>query len=104
MSTSKTKQATKPMTSKKTASASARKRNRRLVNFKEAAGKTIRSIEHKTDVEDGIWTLELKFTDNTLFYFDIDARPRVRAEYMRDDNGDLELLRAYDQKAINECQ
>lgn len=85
---------------KRTVSTAQGTRNRQLVNFKEAAGKTIKSIEHKRDVEDGVWTLELCFTDDTFFFFDIDARPGVRAEYAKDNHGDLEPLRYYGRKTI----
>ena len=73
-----------------------------ITNFKEAVGKTVKSIKHNRDIEEGVWTFELWFTDGTLFLFDIDARPRVRANFMKKEggDGDLESIRQYGRKTV----
>ena len=68
--------------------------------FREAEGKTVESIEHSRDDAEGVWSLTVRFTDQTLFEFDIDARPRVRATYMRDEEGNLEVLGKYGRKTV----
>ncbi len=71
-----------------------------ILAYKEATGKTVEAILHSRDDTEGFWTLEIRFTDKTAFFFDIDARPRVRADYMKDDKGDLRPVRRYGMKTV----
>jgi hypothetical protein len=64
-------------------------------NFKEMKGKIIESITDSRDEDNRVWTLDIRFTDSTAFIFDIDATPRIDADYYRDDGGNLEKIRSY---------
>ncbi len=76
------------------------KHDHQILAYKEAIGKTVEAILHSKDDTEGFWTLEIRFTDKTAFFFNVDARPRVQADYMKDDKGDLRPVRRYGMKTV----
>jgi hypothetical protein len=71
-------------------------------NFTEAAGKTVAFINYVDEDGDGDYQcLEVRFTDGTLFSFDLVPRVRLRALYMESRRGDLDTIRDYGYVAEN---
>jgi hypothetical protein len=63
-------------------------------HFTEAVGKTVARISYIDDAPD--WqSLQVRFTDGTLFSFDLSPQVSVRAEYLESRRGDLEVIREY---------
>ncbi len=71
-----------------------------ILNFTEAVGKTVAFINiHYVKAPE--WQeLEVRFTDGTLFLFDLIPRVHVRVDYGELRRGDLETIREY---GIIEC-
>ncbi|KAA6457546.1 hypothetical protein DYQ86_22210 [Acidobacteria bacterium AB60] len=64
------------------------------IHFTEAVGKTVAFITYFDDAPD--WqSLEVRFTDGTLFSFGLSPQVSVRVDYMESRRGDLEILREY---------
>jgi hypothetical protein len=62
--------------------------------FTEAMGKTVSFIAF---INDGMvsQSLEVRFTDGTLFSFELSSRIGIKAEYMEVRRGELEMIREY---------
>ena len=57
-------------------------------------GKTVAFITYFDDAPD--WqSLEVRFTDGTLFSFGLSPQVSVRVDYMESRRGDLEVIREY---------
>jgi hypothetical protein len=63
-------------------------------NFTEAVGKVVAFINYVDRPQD-YHALEIRFTDGTLFSFDLLPKVRLRVDYMEVRNGDLEMIRDY---------
>lgn len=87
----KTTNKANPRNVKKVGTSVSRK-NYKSVFYKQAAGKTIVSIEQMVMDEDGGWSLELTFTDGTILLLDMRARLEVKSQYLRGNNGGLERI------------
>lgn len=69
----------------------ARLKNKTL--FREAEGKTVESIRYEED--SGWQSLEIAFTDGTLFSFELSATVMVKAGYFSVRRGNLAPIRNY---------
>jgi hypothetical protein len=62
-------------------------------SFDEAVGKTVEAFDYVT--YRGLNSLEVRFTDGTLLFMDISARPALNVSYKKDTDDELETLRDY---------
>ncbi len=66
-----------------------------IINFTEAAGKTVAFI-YINYVQAPEWqSLEVRFTDGTFFTFHLMPRVYVRVDYTESQRGDTETIRDY---------
>ncbi len=63
-------------------------------HFSEAVGKTVSFITYSVDGYE-FQILQIRFTDGTLFTFDLLPRIRLRVNYMESRHGQLEIIRDY---------
>jgi hypothetical protein len=72
---------------------SSRSGRRRI--FNEAAGKIIDSMHYTCDPPD--WqALEIRFTDGTVFSFELLPRVDLRCQDLKTQGSDLQIIRSYD--------
>jgi hypothetical protein len=72
----------------------ASRKNYKSIRFQQAVGKTIASFEQIIMDEEGGWNLEIYFTDNTLMVFTMSARLEVRAQFLKQEDGELKPMRS----------
>lgn len=63
-------------------------------NFEEAAGKVVAYINCYNQPDD-YQTLEIGFTDGTLYCFDLVPRVQVTAQYQKQTRGNTEVIKDY---------
>jgi hypothetical protein len=93
-STKTTKRRTSPKSQYLTEEPGRRRKHPPHCNFTAAAGKMVDFI-HYLDDGRGWQSLEVSFTDGTLFSFDLQPQVQLHVHYMESRRGELEMIRDY---------